>query len=110
MLEWWEQVPAEKIVDHFTSGPEDQSSLFSTVVVRMHITHEEILAKVRAVVLRAEVADRWEQKTLYRVAQRPYQFHELRIPNKVLRKNREVYAMVIGKLIGLGVVWSIKAN
>lgn len=86
------------------------SPQYPSAGVYMHITDEETLSRVRAVILRAEVASAWTQRTLRWVASRPYQYHQLHMPHDALEENREVYATLIHELIGLGVVREIKAN
>lgn len=108
MAEWWEHCSAEEIVDGFIQDLYHPQ--YPSAGVYMHITDEGVLAKVRAVIMRAEVSGGWEQKTFRRIASRPYQYHQLHMPHDALRKNREVYASVIRQLIGLGVVRDIKAN
>jgi len=108
MSEWWNQCPAEEIVDDFCQSL--YSPQFPSAGVYMHITDEETLAKVRVSIMRAEVADKNALRTLHRVAQRPYQYHHLRMPQDALKENREVYATVIRQLIALGVIRDIKAN
>lgn len=76
----------------------------------MHIEDEALLARVRAVILCAEVADTELQWTLRRVAERPYQDHFLPLPEEALRESREVYISVIRRLVGLGVVRAITAS
>lgn len=108
MPEWWEQCPAEEVVDYFVQSL--YSPQYPSASVVMHITDEETLAKVRAVILRAEVADKWAQQTLRHVAARPTQDHYLRMPHDALKANPEVFASVIRQLIGLGVVREIEHN
>jgi hypothetical protein len=108
MSEWWEQIPAEEIVNGFIRDL--YSPQYPSAGVYMHITDEKTLAKVRAMILHAEVASGWTQRTLRRVASRPYQYHQLHMPHDMLRENREVYATIIRQLIELGVVMEIKAN
>jgi hypothetical protein len=108
MPEWWQQVSAEEIVDGFIHDL--YSPQYPSASVLMHITEEAVLSQVRAVILQSETADRWTQRTFGRVASRPHQYHELRMPHEALKEFRDVYASVIRQLIALGVVKEIKCN
>lgn len=76
----------------------------------MHITKEETLARVRAIILHAEVADKDTLQTLNWIACRPYQYHHLCMPHAALKEFHAIYASVMRQLIALGVVVDIKAN
>lgn len=108
MSEWWKTTPAMEIVDGFIQDL--YSPQYPSAGVYMHISDEETLSKVRAVILRAEVASAWTQRTLRWVASRPHQYHQIHMPHDALKENREVYATLIRELIELGVVREIKAN